>query len=62
MPIITLEGPRIADLDRRRALIRELTDAAVKAYALPQEKIIVLLHENSREQVGVGGELLSDMD
>ncbi len=62
MPIITLEGPRIADLDRRRALIRELTDAAVKAYGMPQEKIIVLLHENSREQVGVGGELLSDMD
>ena len=62
MPIITLEGPRIADLDSRRALIRELTTAAAKAYGMPQEKIIVLLHENSREQVGVGGELLSDMD
>jgi len=60
MPIITLEGPRIADLDTRRRFIRDLTDAAVKAYALPQEKIIVILHENSREQVGVGGELLAD--
>jgi len=60
MPIITLEGPRIADLDCRRSLIRELTDAASQAYGLPQEKIIVILHENSREQVGVGGELLAD--
>jgi 4-oxalocrotonate tautomerase len=62
MPIITLEGPRIEDLDKRRSFIRELTDAAVKAYSLPQEKIIVILHENSREQVGVGGELLADKD
>jgi len=62
MPIITLEGPKIIDLERRRSLIRELTDAAVKAYGLPQEKIIVILHENSREQVGVAGELLADKD
>jgi len=61
MPIITLEGPAIPDLDRRRSFIRELTDAAVKAYGLPEEKIIVILHENSREQVGVGGNLLADL-
>ncbi len=61
MPIITLEGPKIADLDVRRTFVRELTDAAVKAYGLPQEKIVVLLHENSREQVGVGGQLLADL-
>jgi 4-oxalocrotonate tautomerase len=61
MPIITLEGPKIADLDTRRKFVRELTDAAVRAYGLPQEKIVVILHENSREQVGVGGELLVDL-
>ncbi len=60
MPIITLEGPTIVDLETRRSFVRELTDAAVKAYGLPEEKIIVILHENSREQVGVGGELLID--
>ncbi len=61
MPIITLEGPKIEDLDKRRNFVRDLTDAAVKAYGLPQEKIIVILHENSREQVGVGGNLLIDI-
>lgn len=60
MPIITLEGPAIADLEKRRRLVRELTDAAVSAYGLPAEKIVVILHENNREQVGVGGQLLSD--
>ena len=61
MPIITLEGPRIEDLEKRRSFVRELTDAAVKAYGLPQEKIVVIMHENTREQVGVGGKLLVDL-
>lgn len=61
MPIITLEGPKIADVEVRRRLIHELTEAAASAYALPQEKIIVILHENTREQVGVGGKLLADL-
>jgi 4-oxalocrotonate tautomerase len=60
MPIITLEGPRISDLDARRALVTELTDAAAKAYGIPREKMIVILHENTSEQVAVGGTLLAD--
>lgn len=60
MPIITLEGPRIPTLDARRSLVSEVTEAAAKAYGLPNEKIIVIIHENTAEQVGVGGELLAD--
>ena len=61
MPIITIEGPGIKDLDTRRALVRELTDAAVRAYGMPQEKMIVLIRENTPEQVAVGGELIADL-
>jgi len=60
MPILTLEGPPIRDLETRRDLVAEVTAAAAKAYSLPKEKIIVLLRENLPEQVAVGGELLSD--
>ena len=60
MPIPTLEGPPIVDLDTRRALVAELTGAAAKAYSIPKEKIIILLHENTPEQVAVGGVLVSD--
>jgi len=61
MPIITIEGPEIKDLDTRRALVRELTDAAAKAYDLPREKMIVLIRESTPDQVAVGGELLVDL-
>lgn len=60
MPIINIDGPPIADIEVRRALVDELTAAAVKAYKLPAEKIIVLIRENGPEQVAVGGTLLAD--
>ena len=59
MPVITIEGPKIADLAKKRKLVRDLTDAASKAFALPKE-IIVILHETSPECVATGGELICD--
>ena len=60
MPIINIDGPHIADIEVRRQMAKELTAAAVKAYALPAEKIIVLIRENGPEQVAVGGTLIAD--
>ena len=59
MPIINIEGPQI-DLDTKRTLAQELTDAACKAYGLPRETIIVLIRENEPDKVSVGGELICD--
>ena len=60
MPIITIEGPPIADMNIRRTLTKNLTLAAAEAYGMPKEKIIVLIRENNADQVAVGGELISD--
>ena len=60
MPIITVEGPPISDIDTRRKLVENLTRAAADAYAMPKEKIIILIRENRSDQVAVGGELISD--
>lgn len=60
MPIINLDGPPIADLNLRRTLVKELTAAAARAYTMPEEKIIVLIRENTPEQVAVGGTLIAD--
>ena len=60
MPNIIVEGPVIKDVDKKRILVQELTEAATKAYALPKEAIIVLIKENSPENVGVGGKLIID--
>jgi 4-oxalocrotonate tautomerase len=60
MPNISIEGPKIKDLDKKRVLIKEMTDAAVKAYALPKEAIVILIKENLPENVGIGGQLIAD--
>lgn len=60
MPNITFEGPRIEDIAKKRELIKTVTDAAVRAYGLPKQAMIILIKENRPENVGIGGELLSD--
>jgi 4-oxalocrotonate tautomerase len=60
MPNINIDGPIIKDIDKKKMLVREMTDAAVKAYGLPRETIVVVIKENPPENVGVGGQLLID--
>ncbi len=60
MPNITIEGPKIKDIDTKRTLVKELTDAAAKAYGLPEKIMVVLIKENLPDNVGVGGQLISD--
>jgi len=60
MPNIQVDGPVLKDVDKKRILVEELTNATAKAYGLPREAIVVLIKENSAENVGVGGTLLID--
>jgi len=52
MPTIMVEGPPIK-IGQKRELVKKLTDTAVKIYGI--EHIIVLIRENSPENVGVSG-------
>ncbi len=60
MPFISIEGPIFKDIAKKRELAKELTDAAIKAYDLPRESIVVIIRENLPENVGVGGTLVID--
>ena len=60
MPNITFDGPKIEDIGKKRELIKTVTDAAVKAYGLTEQASVIVIKENSHENVGSGGELLID--
>ena len=60
MPTVTVEGPPLKDLDRKRSLTREITDALERAYGLPRQAYTVVIKENPPENVCVGGELICD--
>jgi len=60
MPNITINGPKIEDIELKRNLVKEITDAVEKAYKLPRQAFVVIIKENPPENVGVGGELIID--
>ena len=60
MPNVVIDGPVIEDIDVKRTLIKEVTDALEKAYKIDRSAYVVLIKENSPENVGVGGELIID--
>ena len=58
MPIITVEGPAIPDIETKREFVKRLTEVAVDIYKI--EHIVVLIRENPPENVGVEGKLVAD--
>jgi len=60
MPNVVIDGPKIEDIQVKRILIKEITNALEKAYKIPREAYSIVIKENSPENVGVGGTLLID--
>ncbi len=61
MPNVVIDGPKIEDIEVKRTLVKEITDSVEKAYKLPRQVYVVVIKENSTENVGVGGKLVVDM-
>ena len=59
MPIVVIEGPRL-DVDVKRVLVKDVTDALEKAYKFPRPVYGVIIKENPPENVANGGELVID--
>ena len=58
MPTITVDGPKIQDIELKRQLVKKLTEVAVEVYRI--EHIVVLIRENAPENVGINGQLMAD--
>ena len=58
MPTIIVDGPPIKEIERKRELVKRLTDVAIDIYKI--EHIVVLIRENAPENVGVNGQLIAD--
>lgn len=59
MPIITMEGPELSK-EQKKDLVESFTREAVRVTGIPIQAFVVLIYENDPDNVGVGGELLSD--
>ncbi|MDR0900397.1 MAG: tautomerase family protein [Methanobrevibacter sp.] len=59
MPVIIVESNKLA-LDKKRKYVKELTKITAEAYDLPETAVTIILKENKSENIGVGGDLLSE--
>jgi len=55
MPDLKVYGPKIKDIETKRELVKEITDAMEKAYKFPRQAYVVTIFENLPENVSVGG-------
>lgn len=61
MPVITIEASRFT-LEKKRELAKVLTTAASTIMNIPEAGWTVLIKDNDRDNIAVGGVLLSDRD
>ena len=59
MPTIFFYGPKL-DKNKSREMINSFTETASRLTGVEKPAFVVYLMETSPENVGVGGELLSD--
>jgi 4-oxalocrotonate tautomerase len=59
MPVITLDMAALTR-EKKLQLVETLTRDASEITGIPKDKFIVLINELERDNIGVGGQLLSD--
>ena len=60
MPDAKINGPEIDDVDVKRLLVEEITNAMEKAYNIPRKGYVVTIVENQPENIAIGGVLNVD--
>ncbi|HHY37650.1 MAG TPA: 4-oxalocrotonate tautomerase [Clostridia bacterium] len=61
MPTIFFYGPKL-DKEKRQEMVQSFTETASKLTGIKKESFVVYLFETPRENVGVGGKLLEDLN
>jgi len=61
MPVIIVESNPVST-EKKRILVEEITKIVSKTYELPESTVTILIRELKREDIGVGGKLLADLD
>ncbi len=62
MPVITIAGNEGISIEKKREMVKKVSEAVADAYDLPIEAITVLVQSYPAESVGVAGGLLSDRE
>jgi len=60
MPVIQIAGNNNISIENKREMVKKVSEVVAEAYGLPIETITVLVTGFEPDDIGTGGELLSD--
>lgn len=60
MPVITIAGNNTITMESKKRMVEQVSEIVAEAYDLPIEAITVLVQGYAKEDIGVGGTLLSE--
>ena len=59
MPLIIFEVGGEMTYEQKEELVSKLTRGSAEVTGIPEEAFVVYIHENSRDNTGIGGKLLT---
>ena len=62
MPVITIAGNEGISIEKKREMVKKVSEVVAEAYDLPIETITVLVQAYSMDNIGAAGGLLSDRE
>lgn len=60
MPVIQIAGNNGISIEKKREMVKKVSEAVAEAYDLPVETVTVLVTGFNPDDIGAGGKLLSD--
>lgn len=60
MPIVTVLAIEGRTVEQKRGLVKDITEAVMKNFKVPPERVRVAIREIKKENFAVGGILFSD--
>ncbi len=60
MPLVIIEADEGKTIDQKRGLVKDITNAVCKNFAVPPEAVSILLHEGKKENRARAGKLAID--
>ncbi len=62
MPVITIAGNEGISIEKKREMVKKVSEVVADAYDLPIETITVLIQAYPADDIGAAGGLLSDRE
>jgi 4-oxalocrotonate tautomerase len=60
MPLVTVKAIEGRTVEQKRGLVKDITEAVVKNFKVPPEKVMIDIIGYSREDLAQGGKLFID--